>query len=292
MPMRSEPSFTVIIPAHNEEAVIARCLKAMQSVEGDDSAMQVIVAANGCSDNTVNAAINAMPSAIVLNLAEGSKAGAINAGIDLASHPVVIVLDADIECSFTALAALAAAAAVDGIMTAAPGIRMDLSRSNWLVRAYYRAWARQPYALSGKGGAGCYCISAEGLRQIGRFPLIIADDIWIHTRFADHQTKYVTQDDAGRAVFTIVRPPRTAIEQIRVEARRRIGNAEVRQFHSTEHWSGSNAQSWLRTALRSGARPMDLLIFLVMKTLARLLARWRVSRGHVAWTRDLTSRQF
>jgi glycosyltransferase involved in cell wall biosynthesis len=289
--MSDQHAFSVIIPAHNEEAVIARCLRRIRPGDHNNRTMQVIVVANGCSDRTVRAATDAMPSATVIDLAEGCKTSAINAGISAAAHPTVIVLDADVECDFTTLAALATAVEAEGVMTAAPGIRMDLSRSNWLVRAYYRAWLQQPYAMAGKGGAGCYCISAAGLRHIGSFPRVIGDDIWIHTRFADHQKRYVTQDEAGRPVFTTVHPPRTAIEQIRVEARRRIGNAEVTQFHANEHLGAADVQGWLSSAIKSGANPMDLAIFLGMKISARLLARWRVRRGHVSWSQDLTSRQ-
>ena len=42
----------IIIAAHDEEAVIGRCLDAIQQTAADDE-FEVIVVANGCTDGTV-----------------------------------------------------------------------------------------------------------------------------------------------------------------------------------------------------------------------------------------------
>jgi glycosyltransferase involved in cell wall biosynthesis len=290
--MPSHPAFTVIIPAHNEEAVIGRCLENILRDAPDGHRMEIIVAANGCLDRTVEVAREAAPAARVLDLPQGSKTGAINAANDVASHFPRIYLDADVECGFVTLAALANTLCEDGVMTAAPAIRMDFSRLNWLARAYYRVWLRQPYATAGKGGAGCYGLSRAALEAIGRFPPIIADDLWIHTRFPDSQKRYVANDAEGRPVFTIVHPPRTAAEQVRVEARRQIGTAEVRQLHPSPYLAGHGGKGGLGAALRSGVSPIDLAIFSGVKLFARADAKWRRARGRAQeWTRDLGSRQ-
>ncbi|AWW72902.1 glycosyl transferase family 2 [Erythrobacter sp. KY5] len=284
--------FTLIIPAHNEEAVIARCLATATDSMAPGDPMEVIVAANGCTDGTVAIAKASAPSAQVLALPEGSKTGAINAALRIASHAPVIILDADVECNHTSLAALADALHAPGVMTAAPAIRLNLDRCNWFVKAYYRAWAQQPYAKAGKGGAGCYGLSRAAIDQIGEFPPIIGDDIWIHTRFADDTKRMITQTPLGDPVFSIVRPPRTASQQIKVEARRQIGNSEVRQNHPSSFMTSLAGQQGLSVALRSGASPIDLAVFYSMKVLARLQARLDAWRGRGAsWTRDLTSRQ-
>ena len=61
-----EQPFTVIIPAHNEAQVIERCLLAMSADTVAPQDMQVIVAANGCSDNTAQLARRVAPQAIVI----------------------------------------------------------------------------------------------------------------------------------------------------------------------------------------------------------------------------------
>jgi glycosyltransferase involved in cell wall biosynthesis len=283
--------FTVIIPAHNEEAVIARCLQTLLEHAPEQHEMQIIVAANGCTDQTVEVARAACPAALVLDLPTGSKTAAINASNKVAAHFPRIYLDADVDCGYATLAALAEELRKPGVMTAAPAIRIDLTGCNALMKAYYRAWSRQPYAKAGKGGAGCYGLSAEALGTVGEFPPIIGDDIWIHTRFPDEQKRYIASDSAGRPVFSVVYPPRTAWQQIRVEARRQNGNEEVRRKYPSPFFANANNGGGLFTALRSGTHPIDLIVFFAIKLAARSLARWNRKRGQAtAWARDLSTR--
>lgn len=284
--------FTVIIPAHNEQAVIARCLATVLQDAPSPSALEIIVAANGCTDKTVEIARAAAPSATVLDLPVGSKTAAINAANRAAQHFPRIYLDADVECGYQSLAAIADALRQPGVMTAAPAIRMCTERCNWLMKAYYRAWARQPYAKAGKGGAGCYGLSAEALEQVREFPPIIGDDIWIHTRFPDEQKRYLAQDRQGRPVFSVVYPPRKAREQVKVEARRQVGNAEVRQLYPSPYFASASNGGGLSAALRSGTNPFDLVIFFAIKFAARWCAR-RSKRSGVptTWARDMSTRQ-
>lgn len=288
--MQATP-FSVIIPAHNEEAVIGRCLRHMLAGAPAD-AMQVIVAANGCSDRTVEIARAVSPAVRVLDLPVGSKTEAINAANRIADHFPRIYVDADVEVTYAALAALAQALREPDVMTAAPAIRMDLSHCTWPMRAYYRAWLRQPYARAGKGGAGCYGLSQAALAAVGEFPPIIGDDIWIHTRFPDEQKRYLSADETGQAVYSVVRPPRTAREQMRVEARRQNGNAEVRRHYPSPYFANASHGGGWRAALRSGTHPVDLVVFFAMKLVARLMAHWNHKFGSAkAWTRDLSTRQ-
>jgi len=137
-------AFTVIIPAHNEAAVIARCLMAILADAPEPSAMKIIVAANGCRDKTADIARKTAPNALVIELPEGSKSKAMNAAKALADHPTCVFLDADVLCSYPSLAALALTLDQPGVMAASPALRMDLSRSSALVRAYYQVWLRLP----------------------------------------------------------------------------------------------------------------------------------------------------
>lgn len=283
--------FSLIIPAHNEEAVIARCLKSALAGATDPPGFEIIVAANGCSDRTAEIARSAAHCAKVLEIPVGSKTGAINAANRAASHFPRIYLDADVECEYGSLAALAKTLQSPQVMTAAPAIRLDLTRCNWLVRAYYGAWMLQPFAKAGKGGAGCYGLSQAALETVGEFPDIIGDDIWIHTRFPDEQKRMVAQDEFGQPVFSIVRPPCTAWQQIKVEARRMAGNAEVKRNHPSPYVSLANRGGGVLGSLRSGASPINLLVFYAIKIMVRIETRLAKSRGSgQEWTRDLTSR--
>jgi hypothetical protein len=176
-------------------------------------------------------------------------------------------------------------------MTAAPAIRMDLAACNVWMRAYYRAWLRQPYARAGKGGAGCYGLSCAALAEIREFPRIIADDIWIHARFPDSQKRYIAHDSAGAPVFSVVFPPLTVGQQVKVEARRQLGVAQVRRLFPDLHYGAPEQSGGIRALLASGSGPVDLVIFLAIKLAARLRGRWLAARGQgEGWARDASTR--
>lgn len=284
-------NFTVIIPAHNEEAVIGRCLIGMLEESPPDHAMEIVVAANGCVDGTVKVARHTAPEAIVLNLSRGSKTAAINAANKAAKHFPRIVLDADVTCNYRTLLALAHALEECGVMTAAPSIMLDLEGSDRFVRAYYKVWIRQPYAQAGAGGAGCYGLSRSALEQIGDFPDLIGDDIWIHSRFGKEQKRYIEEDGEGKPVFTVVRPPRTVWEQIKVEARRQRGTRQVLAREPSPHNLRSGASGGLMSAIRNSNSLFDFSAFFGIKLLARLLVIWTKIIGRDAiWSRDQSSR--
>lgn len=284
--------FTLIIPAHNEEAVIARCLRTALADAPDPASIEVIVAANGCSDRTVEVAKQAAPGATILDLPVGSKTGAINAANAAASGFPRIYLDADIECSFHSLEAIARALLEPNVMVAAPAIRVDLSHGNWFIRSYYAAWMKQPYAKAGKGGAGCYGLSREAVEHIGVFPPIIGDDLWIHTRFPDTQRRLVDRDQEWREVYSIVRPPSTIWQQVKVETRRIRGNAEVKRKHPSPYLHLANKGGGIAGSLRSGASAVELAVFYGVKALVRVeLHRSKLSGQDHGWTRDISSRE-
>ncbi|WP_252258968.1 glycosyltransferase [Erythrobacter aurantius] len=283
--------FTLIIPAHNEAAVIERCLKTALAEAPDDGSVEVIVAANGCSDDTVSLAKMAAPQATVLDLPTGSKTKAINAANAIASRFPRIYLDADIECSYRSLLAMAVVLTEPDVMTASPKIRLELGHCNRWIKAYYAAWLKQPFAKSGKGGAGCYGLSQTALESIGEFPPIIGDDIWIHTRFPDEQKRLVQSDALGREVFSIVRPPKTLWQQVKVEARRIEGNADVKRDYPSAYVDIAREGGGLGGALKSGTGPFDLAVFLTAKVLVRIeMRRKRLFGKRTEWTRDLSSR--
>lgn len=49
------PIFSIVIPAHNEEKYIGKCIEAIRAASAhfDKEAVQIIVSANRCTDETV-----------------------------------------------------------------------------------------------------------------------------------------------------------------------------------------------------------------------------------------------
>ncbi len=93
----SDTRFLVLVPAHNEERVIARCLGA---IDGDRRVGdQVLVVADRCTDETVSIARSS--GALVLERSDGEEPGRAatrQAGLDYARQldwDAVLMLDAD-----------------------------------------------------------------------------------------------------------------------------------------------------------------------------------------------------
>ncbi|MEL6486658.1 MAG: glycosyltransferase [Pseudomonadota bacterium] len=288
--------FTVIIPAHNEAQVIERCLACLLEGAPDNGKMQIIVAANGCNDKTASIARASAPNAIVLELAEGSKPRAMNAAKAIAEHPICIFLDADVRCDYSSLDALAKTLAEPGVMAASPALRMDLSRSNGLVNAYYRVWLNLPYITDRMVGSGCFGLSTQAMRRLGDFPAIIGDDVWVRSRLEYSERRTVSESKDGTPAFFIVSPPRSLLDQIRVETRRRIGNKQVDALiaHDAEAQNHRGAHSWsdIVNTRNKGASWFDICVYLCAKAAVIARTEWSGMRGaKPQWERDLAARE-
>jgi len=92
------PTVSVVIPAYNEERVIAASVARV--LASDYPALHVIVADDGSRDGTsaaVRAAFGTDPRVTLLTLANGGKAAALNRALRDAAGEVVIALDADTQ---------------------------------------------------------------------------------------------------------------------------------------------------------------------------------------------------
>jgi glycosyltransferase involved in cell wall biosynthesis len=258
--------------------------------------MQVIVAANGCTDNTAAIARAFAPQVLVIEQTEGSKPRAMNAAKALAVHPICIFLDADVQCTYRSLAAVAQTLTEPGVMAASPALQLDLSRSSWLVKAYYRVWLNLPYITDRMVGSGCFGLSEQALQRIGSFPSIIGDDIWIRSQFTYDERRNVAIDLDGYPVYFLVSPPRSLIDQVRVEARRRIGNMQVDALLASDHqaanYRGAHGLSDIVRTGRKGASWTDMAVYVAAKIAVVLRAQWTSLGGaKTHWERDLAARE-
>lgn len=180
---------SVIIPAHNEAAVIGRCLA---SVLASDPVpfLQVVVVANGCSDDTARLAqsYNDQFAAngwelSVLDLPEGGKPNALNAGDAAARFGARVYLDADVTLSKTVLPELAGLLAVDAPVYASGRLNI-VAPDNFASRAYARIWRKVPFMAQGVPGCGLFAVNTAGRARWGAFPNIISDDTFVRLHFA------------------------------------------------------------------------------------------------------------
>lgn len=285
--------FSVIIPAHNEEATIARCLKALYDDAPAAALPEVLVVCNGCTDRTEEIARQVAPHATVISLETGSKPLALNTGNERAKALPRFFVDADISVDYRSLAATAKVLAEPGIMAAAPALFVDTTACSWPVRTYYAVWTSQPYVLDGMIGSGVMGLSEEGLRVVGSFPHIIADDEYVRTRFPSAQRRRVAEDDTGKPVYLTMSPPRNLASLIRIESRQRAGMAQLKRLLGNAQTDSrmTGGGSLLRTIGQDNSL-FDIALYLAVKVAGRIRYRWSRMRGtQQLWLRDESSRQ-
>jgi len=90
------PPISIIVPAYNEEGVIADSIKALSAITYPD--FEVVVVDDGSKDQTfarAQAAAAGLPNVRVFSQPNGGKGLALNFGIDHARHEYVFCMDAD-----------------------------------------------------------------------------------------------------------------------------------------------------------------------------------------------------
>lgn len=184
---------SVIVPAHNEEKYIVSCLSCL--LESSNFAaepgapLQVIVAANACTDQTVSKAKALAPAFAqkgwrldVLDLEQGGKPGALNAADSAALYETRAYIDADIEVSPDLLGQLVRV--LDRPDAAyASGVPKVPVAASFVSDRYARFWQRLPFVTRDVPGFGVYCVNAAGRARWTDFPDIISDDSFVRHLF-------------------------------------------------------------------------------------------------------------
>ncbi len=225
----SRPTLSVVVPAHDEARTLGRTLAALTSAAGGETP-EVVVVANGCSDDTAEVARAA--GARVVELGQASKAAALRAGDEAATAFPRVYLDADIVLTPGTLGHLAERLRRGDVHAASPSIRFDLRGSSWPVRAFYRAYAELPYVRSGLVGLGVYGMSEAGRSRFAQFPDVTSDDLFVQRLFAEHE-----RGTSGGEF--VVAAPRNLRNLLKVRTRTASGNAELsRTEHHDERGAG------------------------------------------------------
>lgn len=276
---------SIVIPAYNEEAVIARCLRALTArpVAGG---LEVIVACNGCRDRTAEIAHSFGEPVRVVETEKASKIAALNLGDQAATGFPRVFLDADVEVSLDTIEKVAALLRDSDVMAAAPKMKVDTTGASLLVKAFYAIWLRQPYHGQGMVGGGFYAISEKARAKFDQFPLIIADDEFIRALYPPEQR--ATAD----CTFTI-RSPRKLSDLIRIKTRSRLGLYELRSRmpHLAEN-SRHKADPWWKAVLTRPQLWPAAVVYLFVNVITRLRAKKQLKTiDNYQWERDESSRQ-
>ncbi|WP_276150587.1 MULTISPECIES: glycosyltransferase family 2 protein [unclassified Sulfitobacter] len=182
---------SVLIPAHNEAAYLPACLSALLASEAVAGDVQVVVVANGCTDNTAEIARGFAPQAVargwqlkVLDLAQGGKLNAWNKGEAAAVGEVLIYLDADVVVSPQVIPQIAQVLDVDAPRYASGRPNVTLSGDDALTRHYTRFWLTTPFMVHGVPGFGVFAMNRAGRARWDDWPDIISDDTYARLNFA------------------------------------------------------------------------------------------------------------
>lgn len=278
-------TISVIIPAHNEAAVIGRCLDALTR-DASEGELEVVVVCNGCEDDTASVARSFGGDVHVIETPVGSKPGALNLGDRAASIFPRFYIDADVVLSVQDLRRLAQRLEHGSVLAVAPLPKFDLTGCSWPVRAYYDIHTRLPAYKEGIGGSGVYGLSMEGRRRFLEFPMVTADDGLIRLQFRSDERETV---ETARSV---VWPPKTLRELMAIKTRSHLGNVELKAAFP-DLWPnfGQDNTAWLgRLFLKPWLWPA-LGAYVYVKTVARIRVRHAMRTGRtIPWGRDQTSR--
>ena len=278
-------ALTVVVPAHDEEAVIGRCLDGLLA-DARPGEVDVLVVANGTTDATLAVARTAAAARGheigTLDLPEPSKIAAVRAGLARAPGAVAVV-DADVELSTAGLRALAAALDADRPLVAAPTLRVDASDASWAVQRYYRAWTALPYVASSMVGSGVFALNAAARERLGELPEVTNDDGWVRRSFAPHERVVVDEPFTARAARTV---------GALVGRRARIvnGNRSLDGALGGRDAGGNGARDLARLVVARRVGPLDAVVFLAVTVASRVVAARRRARGDTGWYADTTTR--
>ncbi|MEQ6248524.1 glycosyltransferase [Sulfitobacter sp. HNIBRBA3233] len=261
---------SVLIPAHNEVGYIEPCLEALLSSEDTGAAVEVIVMANGCTDATAEIARGYAGRAEtrgwalrVIDLPEGGKIGALNAGDTAATYGAKAFIDADVVVSPPLLAQLAQVLDSDAPRYAS-GIPNVTVSDGGFSAVYTRFWVGIPFLTHGVPGFGVFAVNAAGRQRWGAFPDIISDDTFVRLQFRPGERHSVP----ARYDWPMIEGFGPLV---RVRRRQDIGVAEVKALFPAL-WANHDAPApdqvplW-RRALRD---PLGFAAFAVVALAVRL----------------------
>jgi glycosyltransferase involved in cell wall biosynthesis len=276
---------SVVVPAHNEEAVLGLLLGRLLASAGPGE-FEVVVVANGCTDGTVPLARSFGPAVRVVTTEIPSKRAALRIGDAAATAFPRLYVDADVELGPEDVRLLCAAVAAPGVLAAAPERTFDMTGRAWPVRWYYDVWSRLPEVRRGLFGRGVLAVSASGHARVAALPAVMADDLAISLAFTEPE-RVVVRDAA-----VLIRPPRTAGDLLRRRIRVETGTSQLERTEDRPAASARTSRRDLLAMLRAEPRlAVRLPVFLAFAVLARARARKAVRTDDESWLRDESSRR-
>ncbi|MES1982250.1 MAG: glycosyltransferase family 2 protein [Pseudomonadota bacterium] len=210
------PSLTVLIAAYNEAGIIAQTISSIERQQYS-SKLEVIVIDDGSTDDTavkVTEAMIAYPWLKLIRMGKnGGKANALNRGLAMASHKLIVTLDADSCLYQDALHSIVERYHSDPPNTrvVAGAVLVQNSRTNWVTRtqewdyfhgiaAIKRVQSLFQGTLVAQGAFSLY--DRQTLVDLGGWPNCVGEDIVLTWAILNRGYRVGHSEDA--CVFTTV----------------------------------------------------------------------------------------
>jgi glycosyltransferase involved in cell wall biosynthesis len=275
---------SVIIPAHNEEAMIERVIEAVLADGIKD--LECVVVPNACSDRTAEIARRFEPAVRVLETDTPGKCNALNLGEKHLSRFPRVFLDGDIVLHKGALKALIAASSPERPIIS-PMPMFILNGATLAIKLFFRAQRFNKYfGGEAPNGSGTFVLSEAARSRWETFPEIIADDGFVQGHFRPEERSVVKEAIAD------VGEPRDISSLLKVRARVRRGHAELAErYPELMRNHVARGGSMIRSLL---PRPLEwpgMLVYGYVRIAERLIARRQLkSNVGLEWGRDESSR--
>jgi len=278
---------SVIIPAYNEGRVIGRLLGRLvaSALPGE---LEVIVVANGCTDDTVAVSTAFGPPVRVLNIGSASKPEALAAGDRAAREFPRVYLDADVEIGAEDLRAMQKELLHRDVLAAAPEREFVMTGRSWIVRWFYDVWTRLPEVQRGFFGRGVIAISEEGHDRVTAIQPVIADDLAFSLAFQPNERAIVPE------ARVLIHPSRTSADLLRRRVRIAESTAQIKATPGMPNpdYTRTRPSDLISLARTGPGMTLRVCLFLLVNMTARLRAKRSALRNdYSAWHRDESSRQ-
>ena len=275
---------TIIIPAYNEASVISECLESLlaQTYRGP---LEIIVAANGCSDVTAALArahedsfVRKGYSLLVLEITRGNKNNAINHSDSIASFENRLYLDADVICDEDLITQI-----INELKTTKPiyvsGTLNIQEGPSFSSRCYGSIWKATPYIRDTIPGCGCYAVNAAGRCLWNQFPKIHSDDKFVRLLFSRYQRRQVKAKyywPLPQGFFTL----------IKIRTRWTRGNRQLAILHPELSVNDSKRIEWdYRFIKHILTNPVATLIFASIYGISTIRAYQGEAHLPIIWSR-------
>lgn len=293
-PARGWPGVTVLIPAYNEEAVIASSVGA--ALGSDYPVLEVLVLDDGSTDATEQVAQAAAGDdrrcEVIRDAVNRGKAERLNVGFARASHPLVVVTDADAHLHPEAIRHLVRRMGTSPLLAAVAGAPHVTNRVNILAALQVLEAAaiigliRRTQSLTGRVGTVAGVLGLfhrDRVRAVGGYDGSMAtEDIDLTWRLlqAGWQSAYEPRALVGMQVPTTVR----SLWAQRKRWARGQGEVLHRRLRDVSRWR--NRRMWLLgvESVASLLWVIALAASLVLAVTSHLFAEdiWWVGFG-LAW---------